>query len=194
LATDTAGQPVTTLDGPIETDRLLLRPFVLEDLDELHAIQSLPEVHRYLYSHARSHDEVREKLEERLDKYSTLTSEGDAVLLAVVVKDSGAMIGDVLFHWLSAEHMQAEIGYVLHPDHHGRGYATEAARALLRMGFEQLRMHRIVGKLDGRNAASARVLEKLGMRREAHFRENEFVKGEWTDEIVYAILASEWRG
>jgi len=65
---------------------------------------------------------------------------------------------------------------------------------LLRISFEQLEAHRVVGRLDGRNIASARVLEKLGMRKEAHFRENEFVKGEWTDELIYAILRREWDG
>jgi len=81
----------------------------------------------------------------------------------------------------------------MHPDHRGHGYATEAAAAMLGLGFEGLGLHRIVGRLDARNDASARVLERLGMRREAHFVENEFVKGEWCDELVYAMLASEWQ-
>ena len=93
----------------------------------------------------------------------------------------------------SREHHQGEIGYVLHPDHQGNGYATEAAAVMLRLGFEELGLHRIVGRLDARNAASARVLERLGMRLEAHLRENEFVKGEWVSELIYAVLASEWR-
>ena len=63
---------------------------------------------------------------------------------------------------------------------------------MLRLGFEGLGLHRIIGRCDGRNAASARAMEKLGMRREAHLRENEIVKGEWTDEMVYAMLRSEW--
>jgi RimJ/RimL family protein N-acetyltransferase len=93
----------------------------------------------------------------------------------------------------SREHQQGEVGYVLHPDHQGHGFATEAATVMLRLGFEILGFHRIVGRLDARNEASARVLERLGMRREAHLRENEFIKGEWCDELVYAMLASEWR-
>ncbi|MCW2947645.1 MAG: GCN5-related N-acetyltransferase, partial [Actinoallomurus sp.] len=90
-------------------------------------------------------------------------------------------------------HRQGEVGYIFHPDHGGRGYATEAAEVVLRLGFEELGLHRIVGRLDGRNTASARVLERLGLRREAHFVQNELVKGEWTDEVVYAMLADEWR-
>jgi RimJ/RimL family protein N-acetyltransferase len=95
--------------------------------------------------------------------------------------------------WRSAEHRQGEVGYILHPAHERRGYATEGARAMLALGFDGLGLHRIYGRIDARNAASARVLERLGMRREAHLVENEWVKGEWQSELVYAILAREWR-
>ena len=86
-----------------------------------------------------------------------------------------------------------EIGFVFHPDPHGHGYATEAARLLLEFGFAVVGLHRIIGRLEARNAASARVLEKLGMRREALLIENEFAKGEWQSELDYAILDREWR-
>ena len=79
------------------------------------------------------------------------------------------------------------------PDHHSHGYATETARLLLELGFGEFGLHGVIGRLEPRNAASARVLERVGMRREAHFRENEFVKGEWQSELVYAILGHEWR-
>jgi RimJ/RimL family protein N-acetyltransferase len=101
------------------------------------------------------------------------------------------VIGDVSL--TVGEHRQGEIGFILHPDHQGRGYATEAAEALLALAFEHYRLHRVAGRLEARNAASARVLEKLGMRREAHLIENEWVKGEWQSELVYALLAREWR-
>ena len=81
---------------------------------------------------------------------------------------------------------------MVHPEHHGRGYGKEGALLLLRLGFEELRLHRIVGRCDARNAASARLMERLGMRREAHLLENEFVKGEWADELDYAMLEREW--
>jgi RimJ/RimL family protein N-acetyltransferase len=94
---------------------------------------------------------------------------------------------------VSREHRCGEMGFIVHPDHHGRGYATEASRMLMRFGFETMELHRIIGRLEARNTASARVLEKLGMRREALLIENEFVKGEWQSEIVYAMLDREWR-
>jgi RimJ/RimL family protein N-acetyltransferase len=83
--------------------------------------------------------------------------------------------------------------YIVPPEYQHNGYATEATAPLLRIAFEALGLHRVVGRVEARHAASARVLEKLGMRREAHLLENEFVKGEWQSELVYAILDREWR-
>ena len=92
----------------------------------------------------------------------------------------------------SAEQRTGEIGYVFHPDFHGRGFAAEATIELLRLGFEQLGMHRVIARLDARNTGSANLLKRLGLRQEAHFVRNEFLKGEWTDELVFAMLADEW--
>ncbi|MEU3453594.1 GNAT family N-acetyltransferase [Micromonospora sp. NPDC006766] len=179
-------------DLPLRTDRLLLRAFTSADLDALHAYRSRPEVTRFLYHDPYDEAAARTALE-RARGRTALREPGDALNLAIVLPETGELVGDVLLFWTSAEHRQGEIGYVLHPDHVGRGYVTEAARELLRLGFDGLGLHRIVGRLDARNAASARVLERLGMRREAHLLENEFVKGEWTDEVVYALLDREWR-
>jgi RimJ/RimL family protein N-acetyltransferase len=103
------------------------------------------------------------------------------------------MIGDVVLEWVSAVHAQGEIGFVFHPGHHGHGYATEASRVLLAIAFERLGLHRVIGRTEARNDASARLMGRLGMRREAHLVENEWVKGEWQSELVYAILDREWR-
>jgi RimJ/RimL family protein N-acetyltransferase len=179
-------------DYPIVTERLHLRPYTHEDFDGLYDIQSRPEVARYLYWEARDRDEVRQALETKT-QCSVLADEGGSLQLAVVLPESGTLVGDVLLMWTSRRHRQGEIGYVFHPDHAGRGYGTEAAEVMLRLGFEGLGLHRVVGRLDGRNTASARVLERLGMRREAHLVQNEIVKGEWTDEVIYAMLEEEWR-
>jgi RimJ/RimL family protein N-acetyltransferase len=177
-------------DFPLRTARLILRPFATGDLDALYDIQSRPEVTRYLLYDTRDRDQVREILDHRIQADG---AERDAVCLAVVLPDSGLLIGDIVLFLRSKEHRQGEIGYLFHPDYGGRGYATESARVLLRLGFDDYRLHRIVGRIDARNTASARVLERLGMRREAHFVENEIVKGEWSDEVVYAMLEDEWR-
>ena len=176
---------------PVQTERLLLRPFAASDFDALLAIQSRADVTRYLYWDPRTAAEVRETLDPR-SAATAIIAEGDNLSLAAVLRDGGELIGDCSLRWASAEHRQAEIGLVFHPDHHGRGYATEAAEALLALAFDDLRAHRVFGRLEARNTASARVLERLGMRKEAHLVENEHVKGEWQSEIVYAQLEGEW--
>jgi RimJ/RimL family protein N-acetyltransferase len=103
------------------------------------------------------------------------------------------VVGEVSLIWRSVADRQAEIGYIFHPDVQGQGLATEAALALLAFGFEQAELHRIYARCDARNVASWRVMEKLGMRREAHFREHLQLKGRWDEELIYAILEDEWR-
>lgn len=176
---------------PVLTERLSLRPFVMADVDAVYSIQSREDVTRYLYWDPRSRRQVREVVAQRANQYR-LDEFNDVLSLAVVRRDTDELIGSANLGWTSREHGQGELGYVLHPDHHGHGYATEVTKALLRLGFEGAGMHRVYGRCDGRNVASARVMAKAGMRREAHLRENEFVKGEWTDELVFALLAKEW--
>jgi RimJ/RimL family protein N-acetyltransferase len=165
---------------------------VTEDFDALFAIHSRTDVVRYLYWNPRTEEEARAVLERKVASGS-IDSEGDSLTLALVLRTTDQLIGECNLHWLSREHRQGEIGFLLHPDHHGHGYATEAGRVLLRIGFEDLRLHRVIGRLEARNEPSARVLQRLGMRREAHLVENEYVKGEWQSELVYAILDRDWR-
>jgi RimJ/RimL family protein N-acetyltransferase len=174
---------------PIETERLLLRPYREADIDVLHDIQSRPEVVRYLYWEPRTREQVELVIRESSDQ---IDGEGGGLTLAIQPRGSDTMVGDVVLMYHSEAHQQGEIGYVLHPDHQGHGYATEAAREMLRLGFEKLGLHRIAGRLEARNSASGAVLERLGMRLEAHLHENEWVKGEWQSELVYAMLATEW--
>jgi RimJ/RimL family protein N-acetyltransferase len=177
---------------PIETERLLIRPFSEEDFEGMLAIHSRPEVARYLYWEPRGPEEVRRALREK-SGMSAIEAEGDGLSLAVVRRDSGALVGEVSLIWRSEEHRQGELGFIIHPDHGGHGFATEAAEKMLALGFEDLGLHRIFGNCEARNAPSARLMERLGMRLEAHLIENEFVKGEWQSELDYAILDREWR-
>jgi RimJ/RimL family protein N-acetyltransferase len=175
----------------LETERLLLRPFVPDDFAALYAIQSRPDVVRWLYWGPRDEDEVRDVLEKKIAR-TDLVHDGDSLSFAVVLKESGEVIGESVLFLLSTRHRQGEIGFALHPDHQGHGYATETARLLLELAFERFGLHRVIGRIEPRNTGSARVLEKLGMRREAHLVENEFVKGEWQSEAIYALLEREW--
>jgi RimJ/RimL family protein N-acetyltransferase len=178
-------------DWPLETDRLVLRPFEQGDLRVLHAIHSDEEVARYLYNDARTIEEVGKLLGQKIAG-AQLAAPGEWLSAAVVARATGEFVGDVSLCWVSDVHKTGEIGFVFDPAQQGRGYATEAARAFLGFGFESMGFHRVIGRAEARNVASTRVLEKLGMRREAHLVENEWVKGEWQSEVVYALLDREW--
>ena len=179
-------------DWPLETERLTLRPWAADDLDALFRIHSDEENARWLYNDARSLDETKALLDRKVAG-AELRSEGEWLSAAVVLRETGELVGDTSLHWVSAEHRGGEIGFVFDRAHHGRGYATESAQPLLAFAFETVGLHRVIGRCERRNAGSARVLEKLGMRCEAHFVENELVKGEWQSELVYALLDREWR-
>jgi RimJ/RimL family protein N-acetyltransferase len=180
-------------DYPIVTDRLMLRPITPDDAVALHGYQSREDVCRYIPYHPRSLAELTSHLASPAGTRSTLDEPGQAILLAVVRRQDTLLVGDVMLAWTSREHGTGEIGYVFDPAHHGNGYATEASAALLGLGFDGLGLHRVIARLDARNAPSAAVLRRLGMRQEAHLVENEWFKDEWTDELDFAILASEWR-
>ena len=177
---------------PLVTERLLLRPFESTDQEGLHDIYGDESVARWLYTDARTPEETRELLTRKIAG-GMLRSEGEWLSAAVVLRSSSELVGDVSLFWASEAHRQGELGFAFRPGCHGLGYATEASRPLLAFAFEVLGLHRVVGRLEPRNPASARVLEKLGMRREAHLVENEWVKGEWQSEVVYAVLDREWR-
>jgi len=133
-----------------------------------------------------------EQLLQRWISSAQMAQEGERIVLAVAPRAGGPLIGEVTLMWRSQEHRQGELGYVFHPDHHGQGYATEASAAMLALGFKEFGFHRIFARCDARNTGSYKLMERLGMRREAHLIENELFKGEWSDELHYAILQSEW--
>jgi RimJ/RimL family protein N-acetyltransferase len=169
-----------------ETARLLVRPFEPGDLAAAHAMRSSEGVVRWLYQDPATEAESRARLERRIHA-TRFARTGDAIGLAVV--HDGTLVGDVSLFLASAEHRQGEMGFLFDPAYQGRGYATEAAGALLELAFGTFGLHRVVGRAEARNVASVRVMEKLGMRREAHLVENELVKGEWQSEVVYAVRA-----
>lgn len=174
------------------TARLLLRPFKARDLDDVHAYRSIPAVNRYLYSDPYTEDETAENLARWIGQ-DAIEEDGQSMALAIVLPEEDKVIGEVDLKLLSSRHRQAETGYILHPAYQGRGYATEAAGETLRIGFEEQGLHRIQAECDARNEPSRRVMERLKMRREGHFRHNEIFKGEWGDSYVYAMLAEEYR-
>jgi RimJ/RimL family protein N-acetyltransferase len=176
---------------PLESERLFIRPLTPDDFDRHFEIYSNPDVVRYLYEEPFDEEGARQHLKRRCTV--DLPTEGSWINLGVEVRDAGVLIGEVGLAMLSVVHAHCEIGYVFDPVYSGMGYATEASAVLVELAFSVLGAHRVSGRLDARNDASARVLERLGMRREGQLVENEFVKGEWTDEVIFAVLEEEWR-
>jgi RimJ/RimL family protein N-acetyltransferase len=176
-------------EWPLETERLVLRPYEEDDLAAVHDLYGDEAVSRWLYGGPESLEESRARLARHLARRALTEESG---LSAAVTLPDGAYVGDLALWYSSFEHRGAELAYVFLPRHQGNGYATEAARAFLDWGFRAAGLHRVTARLEVRNVASARVAEKLGMRHEATFVENEWVKGEWGSEAMYAILEREW--
>jgi RimJ/RimL family protein N-acetyltransferase len=176
---------------PIRTRRLALRPVTLDDLDHVHAWQCRPDVVRWMLGAEPSTREQSREAVVLMSRQDALRVEGDCLTLAVAT--DAAVIGAVELVWRSQVDRAAELGYVFHPDHAGRGLATEAATAVLDWGFNQFGLHRIYARCHSRNDASARLMTRLGMRQEAHHVESYLFRGEWADRLVFAVLAREWR-
>jgi len=182
-----AGLPVRL---PITTDRLVLRPHTMDDLDDLVVFHSDPEVVRYVPWPVRDRAATEETLQVKLTQ-TELVAHGQWLVLAVELRSTGTVIGEVLLKWASDR--QGEVGFAFGRDHHGWGYAAEAATAMLRLGFDDLGFHRITAVCVDDNVASARLLTRLGMRQEARLVDNVLSKGAWATQLVFAMLEEEWR-
>ncbi len=177
---------------PVSTTRLRLRPLTGDDLEDVVAYRSREDVCRYIPSEPLDALAVTQRLADRWAKHA-IEREGDAVTLGVELAATSRVIGDVMLHFASETHRCGEIGWVISPEYAGQGLATEAAHALLHLGFEDLGLHRVIARVDARNTRSLRLGDRLAMRRESHLIENEWFKGAWSDEIDFALLESEWR-
>ncbi|GIF66833.1 N-acetyltransferase [Asanoa ishikariensis] len=177
---------------PVRTERLLLRPLTADDTDALLAYRSRPDVCRYVPFAPMDREVIADRLASQW-ALTSLTDEGQVLALGAELAETGQLVGDVVLFFHSRTHRSGEIGYVINPDFEGNGYATEAARALLRLAFEDLGLHRVVGRIDERNEPSAKVLRRLGLRQEARLVHSEWFKGEWSTELDFAMLADEWR-
>lgn len=176
---------------PLEGSRVRLELLQPDDVDALYAIQSDPEVCRYLLYEPRSLERVHEVLAR--DAAATRLADSEDFIQPAIRDASGRLIGTMYFKLSNVEDKTAEIGWLLDPRFQGRGYAKEAAALLLDLGFGELGLHRVYAELDPRNAASVALCLRLGMRHEAHFREHMWFKGDWADTGIYAILEQEWR-
>jgi RimJ/RimL family protein N-acetyltransferase len=176
---------------PLTGKRLALRPFTRGDVDAVHAYRGREDVALYLFDAPLSREECALAVQQRTAQ-TQFVEEGDRIVLAVELIDQRMLIGEVSLIWRSVEARQGEVGWIFHPQYQGQGYATEAAEMMLRLAFGQADLHRVFARCDARNAGSWRLMERLGMRREAHFRQHALFKGGWDEEFYYALLQDEW--
>ena len=175
----------------ITTKRLVLREFAEDDWSAVLTYQSDPRYLRYYDWSERTEQNVRAfvrmftawREEEPRTKFQ----------LAITLASDGQLIGNCGIRKKILDAREADLGYELDPRYWGCGYATEAARAILAFGFQELALHRIWAWCIAENLASAHVLEKIGMRQEGHLLQNEWMQGRWWDTLLYAILEHEWQ-
>jgi RimJ/RimL family protein N-acetyltransferase len=188
------GSPLDAVSWPVRTDRLTIRPATADDLDTTWSFRGRADVSRWLTRAPASLEEHRRQL-----------GGADSLARTLVVERDGEVIGDLMLRvedaWGQAEveeqakGVQAELGWVFHPDHGGRGYATEALRELFRLCFDVLGLRRVTAYCFAANEASWRLMERVGMRRESHTVRDSLHRSEgWLDGLGYALLADEWRG
>jgi len=176
---------------PLFTPRLILREFRDDDLDDVQAYAQDPEVARYMDWGPNTPAQTRQFLGLRLKEQETWPRL--AFSLAAQTRADRRMIGAVRLDVSDPANHSGDMGYTFHREAWGQGFASEAARALAQVGFERLGLHRLWATCDVRNAGSAAVLEKIGMRREGMLRQHLWVRDGWRDSYLYAVLAYEWR-
>ena len=169
----------------LETDRLRIRPYSEADIPELLLLIGTKEVAATTLriAHPYAEQDARRFLE--------FATEPGKLWLAITLRDDGRQIGGIGLR-IEEQHQHAELGYWLGVPYWGKGYATEAARELLRYGFEELKLHRIFATHFKHNPASGNILKKLGMRYEGCQREHLLKWGEFVDSEMYGLLRSEW--
>jgi len=180
----------------INSPRLTLRALITEDLDNFLAYRSDPEVLRYQGMGPMNREKAAKFIAEMgaVDENVTLPKPGKWVQIGIELKEEKKLIGDLALKFDEYESRIAEIGFTVNPAYQRKGYAAEAARHLLQYLFTEKDTHRIIGLVDVRNPASFLLLEKLGFRREAHYRKSYFDKidGDWFDEYRYGLLKGDW--
>lgn len=175
----------------LRTERLILRTLEENDASRIFQYRSHPEVSRFQSWGTESIGDIKSHIKELFTEPPGTS--GCWHQLGISLLSTGQLIGDCGFHILQAEPRQSEIGVTLDPDYQRQGYATEALRALLDYLFFTLGKYRVFASVDPRNIRSVTLMERIGLRKEAHFVKSLWFKGEWVDDLIYGMLVSEWK-
>ncbi|WP_044640101.1 GNAT family N-acetyltransferase [Risungbinella massiliensis] len=168
----------------IKTTRLVIRKFEFEDWQDVYEYTSNINVMKYIPEGVFTEEDAKKFVNDNIGE--------NAEKFPVVLKDEKMVIGHIAFFKYFGEHTY-EIGWVFNPKYYNKGYASEAAKAILEFGFTKMKLHRIIATCQPENVASYRVMEKIGMRREGYFKKCIPYGKEWWDEYYYAILEEEWK-
>jgi ribosomal-protein-alanine N-acetyltransferase len=174
----------------LQTSRLTLRAISLEDLDHFFRVRTDPQVLRYLGADV----ETREQVQKRIEVVLEGVREGKSIRWAITDRESGAFLGSGGFWRWDQRHYRAEVGYDLAPQHWGKGLMTEAVGAMVRFGFDVMRLHSVEANIDPLNEASRRVLLKLGFKQEGLLRESYFYAKQFLDTAVFSLLEADFTG
>ena len=173
------------------TDRLVIRRLKLSDKEDFFKYRSHKNVIKYQSWKPKNIQEIEDFIKSMNEIHPNIP--GTWFQMAICIKETNKMIGDTGLHFFETNFPETEIGYTVSPDFQGKGYGIEAVREILNYLFKKLGKHRVFASVDPENKPSIALLERAGMRKEAHFRKNLFIDGEWLDECIYAILDDEWQ-
>ena len=175
----------------LHTKRLTLRSIKPEDAPAVFKYRSNAIANQYQGWIPKTVDDVDDfivnKTSPELDVHDTWHQ------LVIILKEKNELIGDIGLHFLDEESKQLEIGCTLNKNYHGKGYAKEALKETINFLFMDLNKHSIVTSIDPRNLPSIALVERLGFKKEAHFKESILINGEWVDDVVYAMLRDDWK-
>ena len=171
-----------------ESERLLFRKFLLSDAKDLLLIRSNDDVMRFMDVPRHNSISDSEKLIQLIDESYKKESGID---WSIIEKHSNSFIGYIGFIRIFPEHCRAEIGYALKREYWGKGYMYETINRIVRFGFENMKLHSIEANVNPENERSKKVLEKIGFKKEAYFRENYLFDGKFLDSIIYSLLEKD---
>lgn len=169
----------------LQTERLILRRVVKEDVPEIFALRSDQEVMKYI---PRPLLKTEEEAIAHITAIDEKIDSNEGINWAITQKGSPKLIGIIGHYKLKPEHFRSEIGYMLLPEYQGKGIISEAIKEVVNYGFEVMKLHSIEAIIDPENISSEKVLKKNGFVKEAHFKENEYYEGRFLDTAIYSIL------
>ncbi|WP_282015210.1 GNAT family N-acetyltransferase [Marinifilum flexuosum] len=174
----------------LETKRLVLEKLEMKHAEAFYSYRSDAETNKYQGWIPYALEDCQHFIKNRIAKKFNET--GTWYQLAIVLHSTNEMIGDLGIHFIEGDDQQIEIGCTINKEYHAKGYAKEAIIATMNHLFCELKKHRVIASVDPKNTASIKLMEKLGFRKEAHFKESILINERWVDDVIYAILASEW--